>query len=93
MSVTFEWDPKKARQNLKNHGVSFEEATTVFSDTLSRTILDPLHSQYEERFVLIGESAGRRLLVVVHTDRGDRIRIISARIATLHERKKYEEGN
>jgi hypothetical protein len=93
MSVTFEWDPQKAKENLKKHGVSFEEASTVFSDTLSLTIDDPLHSEDEERFVIIGESIKRRLLVVVHTDRGHRIRIISARIATSHERKNYEEGN
>jgi len=92
MSVTFEWDPRKAKQNLKNHGVSFEEASTVFSDTLSSTIPDPLHSEYEERLVIIGESSKRRLLIVVHTDRGDKIRIISARIASSHERNEYEEG-
>jgi hypothetical protein len=73
MSVTFEWDPRKAKQNIKNHGVSFEEATTVFSDTFSSTIPDPRHSEYEERFVIIGESNKRRLLIVVHTARGDEI--------------------
>jgi len=93
MSVTFEWDPKKAVRNIKNHGVSFEEATTVFRDTLSTTIADPLHSEYEDRFVIIGESIKRRILVVVHTDRGEKIRIITARVANVHERKKYEEGN
>lgn len=93
MSVIVEWDPRKATQNLKKHKVSFEEATTVFHDTLSFTIEDPLHSESEERFVIIGESIRRRILVVVHTDRGDRIRIISARLATAHERKLYEEGS
>jgi len=92
MSVTFEWDPRKAKHNIQDHGVSFEEASTVFSDPLSSTISDPLHSEYEERFVIIGESNRRRLLVVVHTDRGDKIRLISARVATSHERKKYEES-
>ena len=91
MSVTFEWDPRKARDNIKNHGVSFEEATTVFSDPLSPTIPDPLHSEHEERLVIIGESYKRRLLVVVHIDQGEKIRLISSRVATSHERKKYEE--
>lgn len=91
MSVTVEWDPKKAGQNLKKHGVSFEEAVTVFHDILSVTIEDPLHSENEERFVIIGESMQRRILVVVHTDRDEIIRIISARLATAHERRVYEE--
>lgn len=93
MSFTVEWDPKKARQNLRKHKVSFEEATTVFRDTLSSTIEDPLHSESEERLVTIGVSNRLRILVVVHTDRGDRLRIISARLATAHERRIYEEGN
>lgn len=93
MSVIVEWDPKKARQNLRKHKVSFEEATTVFHDTLSSTIEDPLHSENEERLVTIGASNRRRILVVVHTDRGDKLRIISARLATAHERRIYEEGN
>ena len=93
MSVTVEWDPKKARQNLRKHKVSFEEATTVFHDTLSSTIEDPLHSEYEERLVTIGGSNRQRILVVVHTDSGDWLRIISARLATAHERRIYEEGN
>ena len=78
MSLAFEWDNKKAKQNLKKHGVSFEEASTVFCDPLARTIQDPLHSVEEDRFVNLGESQSRRLLVVVFTERGDRIRIISA---------------
>lgn len=93
MSFTVEWDPKKARQNLRKHKVSFEEATTVFRDTLSSTIEDSLHSESEERLVTIGVSNRLRILVVVHTDRGDRLRIISARLATAHERRIYEEGN
>ena len=93
MRVIVEWDGRKARRNLKKHKVLFEEAATVFSDTLSATIEDPLHSEEEDRFVTIGESIQRRILVVVHTDRGNRVRIISARVATAYERKKYEEGN
>jgi len=92
MKVTVEWDPAKARTNLKKHRISFEEAATVFNDPLSSTVPDPLHSETEERFVIAGQSVKGRLLVVVHTDRGDRIRIISARVANAHERKTYEEG-
>ena len=93
MKVIAEWNPRKAKQNLQKHGVSFEEAAAVFSDTLSSTIEDPLHSENEDRCVIIGESIHRRLLVVVHTDRGDRVRIISARNATARERRSYEEDN
>jgi uncharacterized DUF497 family protein len=92
MSLQFEWEDRKARQNLKKHGVSFEEASTVFSDPLALTIHDPLHSEQEDRFVTLGDSHRRRLLVVVFTDRGAKIRIISARTATSRERKDYEEG-
>jgi uncharacterized protein len=92
MSLAFEWDGKKAKRNLKKHGVSFEEASTTFSDPLARTIPDPLHSGEEDRFVNLGESRRGRLLVVVFTERGDKLRIISARIATRRERKNYEEG-
>jgi len=92
MGLLFEWDHKKARQNVKMHGISFDEASTAFRDPLSRTINDPLHSKGEERLVLIGESQKGRLLVVVHTERGDRIRIISARLATKKERLRYEEN-
>ncbi len=91
MALLFEWDPKKAERNLKAHGVSFDEASTAFHDPLSSTIDDPLHSEDEERYVLLGRSHRGRLLVVVHTERGDRIRLISARLATGPERKKYEE--
>ena len=90
--LTFEWDPNKAKRNLEIHGVSFDEASTVFKDPLSLAIYDPLHSDREDRFVLIGTSFANRLLVVVHTERGDRIRIISARKANKHERKYYEKN-
>ena len=89
----FEWDPDKAATNLEKHGVSFEEATTSFLDNLSITINDPLHSAGEERAVLIGVSNNGRLLVTAHTDRGARIRLISARTATRKERKYYEKAN
>ena len=90
--MQFEWDPGKAAENLAKHGVSFEEAATVFRDTLSATGADPDHSVGEERFVIFGMSTGGRLLVVAHTEHGDIIRIISARLATSGERKIYEEG-
>jgi uncharacterized protein len=93
MALICEWDNGKARQNLKKHGVSFEEAATVFGDPLSLTIIDPSHSDHEERFIIIGESIRRRPLVVVHTERGDNIRIISARVGTPRERRTYEEGS
>ena len=91
MALLFEWDREKARSNLAKHGVSFDEASTVFESLLSVTIPDPLHSEGERRFVLIGYSHQGRLLVVVHTDRGDRIRIVSARPATRQERLHYEK--
>jgi len=90
MSFTFEWDDKKAAENLTKHGVSFSEASTVFADPLSRTILDPLHSEEEERLVILAQSGLQHTLVVVHTYRGEVIRIISARPATLRERRDYE---
>jgi uncharacterized DUF497 family protein len=92
MSFTFEWDDEKAAENLTKHGISFSEASTVFADPLSRTIVDPLHSEAEERFIVLGRSGLQHTLVVVHTYRGDVIRIISARMATSHERKDYERG-
>ncbi len=91
MSLLFEWDPKKAKRNHTLHGVSFDEASTAFQDVLSTTIDDPLHSIGEGRYILTGLSHRGRLLVVVHTERGDRIRIISARLATNKERDQYEE--
>jgi len=90
--LTFEWDPQKAKSNIEKHGVSFEEASTVFRDPLSLTIDDPLHSTGELRMVQIGISHKDRLLVVVHTERGDNIRIISARKATKKERNNYESN-
>ena len=90
--MRFEWDAAKAADNLATHGVSFEEAATVFRDVLSATGPDPDHSIGEERFVTFGVSTSGRLLVVAHTEVGDIIRIISARLATSGERKIYEEG-
>ncbi len=92
MSIEFAWDEDKARKNLKKHGVSFEEASSVFGDPLALTIPDPLHSEEEDRFITLGESHRRQLVVVASTDRRDKIRIISARVATRRERKDYEEG-
>jgi len=88
--MEFEWDPDKAALNLEKHGVSFEEAATAFGDPLSLTISDPDHSDDEERFILLGETYLGRLIVVVHTERQERIRIISARPATGRERRAYE---
>jgi uncharacterized DUF497 family protein len=90
--LLFEWDPNKAKVNTETHGISFDEASTSFGDTLSLTIYDPLHSEQEERFILLGNSIMNRLLVIVHTERSQRIRIISARKATLKERIQYEEN-
>ncbi len=93
MALIFEWDNRKAKKNLVNHKVSFDEASTIFADPLSSTIYDPLHSSAdEERFVTIGSSYRGKILVVVHCDRGDAIRIISARVAKLKERKTYEKS-
>ena len=91
MPLTFEWDSRKARSNLAKHGVGFEEASTVFGDPLSLTIPDPEHSLSEERYITMGRAFTGKLLVVVHTERGDNIRIISARPASRRERKFYEE--
>lgn len=93
MALRFEWDKRKADSNLRAHGVSFREATTVFADPLSITISDPDHSRAEMRFVDIGLSHRGRLLVVSYTERGDRIRLISARFATRNERRQYEEAD
>lgn len=90
--LLFEWDTKKAVINQKAHGVSFDEASTAFKDTLSLTIYDPLHSEDEHRFILIGNSHKNRLLVIVHTERSVRVRIISARKAKKDERKQDEEN-
>jgi uncharacterized DUF497 family protein len=91
MPLTFEWDLRKARLNLTKHGVAFEEASTVFGDPLSLTIPDPEHSQRENRYITMGKTFNGKLLVVVHTDRDDNIRIISARRVSPRERKVYEE--
>jgi uncharacterized DUF497 family protein len=90
-AMEFEWDPDKAIRNLAKHGVSFQEAATVFGDPLAMTYLDPDHSEEEDRFLTFGHSSNGRLLVVSHTDREDRTRIISARRMTRKERKAYEE--
>jgi uncharacterized protein len=87
----FEWSYRKAQGNRRKHGVSSEEATTVFGDPLSRTIHNPDHSVEEDRYVTIGRSNAERVLVIVHTERGDRIRLISARLANRGERKQYEK--
>ncbi len=89
--MEFVWNARKAKTNLTKHGVSFEEAVTAFHDLLSRTIEDPDHSVEELRWLLIGLSSSGRLLVVAHADLGDRIRIISGRLATRRERHTYEE--
>lgn len=86
------WDPAKAASNLRKHGVSFEEAATALADDHSVTGADPEHSIGESRFVTFGVSSARRLLVVSHTEDGEVLRIISARRATRHERRIYEEG-
>ena len=88
--MRFEWDPDKAELNLKKHGISFEEAMTVFSDPLSATFGDPDHSLGERRFVTIGYSSRRLLTVVCHTERRDSVRLISARRATKREKKRHE---
>jgi uncharacterized DUF497 family protein len=90
--MEFEWDPDKAARNLAKHGVSFGEAATVFGDPLAITFADPDHSSGEDRFLTFGHSTEGHLLVVSHTDREDRTRIISARRATRKERKVYEQG-
>jgi uncharacterized DUF497 family protein len=88
----FEWDDEKAVSNLKKHDVSFEEGATIFNDPLIATIFDPDHSEAEERYISVGISVQGRLLVVVHTDRSARIRLISCRKATNVERKAYEKN-
>ena len=90
MELNFEWDPHKAAKNLAKHGVSFQEAESVFGDALGRIATDPRHSIDEERYVLLGVSHRHRLLAVMFTDRGEVIRLISARRATPRERRDYE---
>ncbi len=91
MGIEFEWDPEKAKRNLKKHQVSFNEAATVFGDPLSMTFYDPDHSVDENRYITMGLSNLGKLLMVSHIDRDNRIRIISARKATRRERRYYEE--
>ena len=90
--MEFEWDPDKADRNWRKHGVSFHEAATVFDDPLAITYADPEHSDEEARFLTFGHSGNGRFLVVSHTDREDRTRIISARQGTRKERKSYENN-
>lgn len=92
MGSLFEWDGRKADANRRQHGVTFEEAVSVFADSLACIFDDPDHSARERREVVIGSSARGRLLLVVFTERGGRVRIISARRATRRERKAHEEN-
>ena len=89
--MQFEWNPEKARANEVKHGVTFAEATEIFVDSLSSTVADPDHSEFEERFIIFGISPTSRYLVASFTERGDRIRIISARTMTRRERVAYEQ--
>ena len=91
MGYVFDWDPDKAESSLRKHGVSFEEASTVFGDTLALLMTDPDHSAEEERYVLLGTSICQRLLVVAFAERPALTRLVSARRATRTERRKYEE--
>ena len=90
--MRLEWDTRKAAKNLKKHGVTFQEAATVFGDPLSVTFLDPDHSEDKERHLTFGLSLQRRLVVVSHTQRGEQTRIINARLMDREERVIYEEG-
>jgi uncharacterized DUF497 family protein len=92
MDIAFDWDPEKAEINERKHGVTFSEAATVFGDPLAIVLPDPRHSGAEERFVIFGRSNRDRLLVVMHTERGETVRIISTRVMTPHERREYAEG-
>lgn len=91
--IEFEWDPLKAKENLRKHGVSFDEGATVLHDPLGITIYDPDHSIHEDRFLTIGLSSGGRVIIVAHSDRSDRTRVINARELTRKERKAYENEN
>ena len=91
MAVRFDWDPFKAKSNLRKHGVSFTEASTVLLDPLSKTVLDYDHSLEEDRFITVGISVGQRLLIVSYTEGDDVIRLISARMATRREQQFYEK--
>ena len=91
--IAFEWDRNKDEANRRKHGIGFAEAITVFDDPLSLTIADPDHGAGEERSIIIGMSGERNLLIVVHTEREERIRVISARPATKYERRNYENSS
>lgn len=91
--MEFEWDPRKARTKIRKHGISFDEAASAFSDILSFTYDDELHSHTERRYATLGMSNQGRVIVIAHTMRGERIRIISARDATPRERRWYEKEN
>ena len=91
--MDFEWDDTKAESNERKHGASFAEALTVFADLLALTGYDPGHSDEEDRYITMGTSAAGRLLIVSHTDRGDKIRLLSARGASRRERRDYEDGD
>ena len=91
--MEFEWDEEKAEANLSKHGVSFDEARTVFDDPLYLDFYDPDHSEAEDRFIIVGQSQQRRLLIVSYTERRDKIRVISTREATRIEKDAYEEGS
>lgn len=90
--MRFEWDPEKATSNLTRHGVSFEEASTVFGDPLATTVVAPDHSVDEERWLTTGLSLRHRVVIVWHADQGRTVRIIGARLATPNERRTYESG-
>ena len=92
MGLAFEWGSAKARRNLKKHGISFREGATAFADMLSYTIPDSEHSVEEQRFLLLGLTSKGQLVVISHTERSDRIRIISVRAASSRERKQYEQN-
>ncbi len=92
MKLKFEWDINKAKSNQKKHGVSFEEAQTVFDDPFYVDFYDPDHSKNEERYIIFGASSQNRILLVSYTERGNKIRIISARLATKQEHKNYQYG-
>lgn len=89
--LVFEWDPEKARENEQSHEVTFSEASEVFEDDHSSSVADPDHSLEEDRYLIFGVSKGGRYLVVSYTERGDRIRLISARLMTPRERRAYEQ--
>lgn len=90
--MKFEWNARKAAKNIAKHKISFEEAKTVFDDPFYVDFYDPDHSEVEERYLIVGQSNRGRILIVAYTERGEAIRIISARTVTRNERKMYEEG-